>query len=298
MSKFIRIATLSAALAIVGATAATGVCRADEEGGRYARHVEALKKKLPGPGFHILVEKPFVVVGDESEAMVKKRAAGTIRWAVKHLKASYFAKDPEHIVDVWLFKDKASYEKNAIKLWGEKPSTPYGYYSPSERVLVMNISTGGGTLVHEMVHPFIESNFPDCPSWFNEGLASLYEQCQEKDGKIRGLTNWRLANLQKLIKREELGSLTSLLKTSRRQFYRGAGGDSYAQARYLCYYLQESGKLRAFYHGFVKDASGDSTGLTTLKRVLETEDLAGFEVKWRAWILKRRFPEQKPDAEY
>ena len=24
----------------------------------------------------------------------------------------------------------------------------------------MNISTGGGTLVHEIVHPFIEANFP------------------------------------------------------------------------------------------------------------------------------------------
>ena len=48
----------------------------------------------------------------------------------------------------------------------------------------MNISTGGGTLVHEIVHPFIQSNFPNCPSWFNEGLGSLYEQCRERNGKI------------------------------------------------------------------------------------------------------------------
>ena len=40
----------------------------------------------------------------------------------------------------------------------------------------MNIATGGGTLVHEIVHPFMAANFEQCPSWFNEGLGSLYEQ--------------------------------------------------------------------------------------------------------------------------
>ena len=112
------------------------------------------------------------------------------------LKKDYFKQDPLHIIDIWLFKDKASYEKNCRKLIGTRPTTPYGFYSSTNRSLVMNISTGGGTLVHEIVHPFIESNFPECPSWFNEGLASLYEQCREENGKIWGLTNWRLRGLQ------------------------------------------------------------------------------------------------------
>ena len=42
---------------------------------------------------------------------------------------------------------------------------------------IMNIATGGGTLVHEIVHPYVEANFPGCPAWFNEGLGSLYEAC-------------------------------------------------------------------------------------------------------------------------
>ena len=46
----------------------------------------------------------------------------------------------------------------------------------------MNIATGGGTLVHEIVHPFVEANFPGCPTWFNEGLGSLYEQSAERKG--------------------------------------------------------------------------------------------------------------------
>ena len=34
-----------------------------------------------------------------------------------------------------------------------------------------------GTLSHELVHPYMEANFPDVPSWFNEGLAE-YVQTQ------------------------------------------------------------------------------------------------------------------------
>ena len=51
------------------------------------------------------------------------------------------------------------------------------------------VATGGGTLVHEIVHPFMRANFPECPAWFNEGMGSLYEQCSEVNGRIAGLTN-------------------------------------------------------------------------------------------------------------
>ena len=158
----------------------------------YARHVEQLKKKLPSREFEIVVEKPFVVVGDGGRAAVEEDARGTVRWAVTLLKKDYFTKDPKEILNIWLFKDSVSYNKHATDLFGSKPSTPYGYYSSVHKSLVMNIETGGGTLVHEIVHPFVEANFPDCPPWLNEGLGSLYEQSGEQDGHIVGYTNWRL----------------------------------------------------------------------------------------------------------
>ena len=64
----------------------------------------------------------------------------------------------------------------------------------------MNIGTGGGTLVHEVVHPFIAASFPAAPAWFNEGLASLYEAVREKDGQFWGLPNWRLDGLKRAIR--------------------------------------------------------------------------------------------------
>src|SRR5688572_22336472 len=136
----------------------------------FDRHIEALRKKLPAPDFAVVVQAPFVVIGDEPEETVRLRAAQTVKWAADRLKRAYFAQDPKHILTVYLFKDRDSYEKNALRLFGERPSTPYGYYSPAHRALVMNIATGGGTLVHEIVHPFMEANFPECPPWFNEGM--------------------------------------------------------------------------------------------------------------------------------
>ena len=218
-------------------------------------HIEQLKSKLPSDDFTIVEARPFVVVGDDAPDEVRRRTEQNVRWAVKMLKQSYFAKDPPIIIDVWLFKDKESYETNAKKLFGKKPDTPFGYYSAEHRALVMNISTGGGTLIHEIVHPYVAANFPDCPSWFNEGLASLYEQCGEENGEIHGYTNWRLAGLQEAIDKKKVPSFKTLCSTTTEEFYNKDRGTNYAQARYLCYYLQQEGTLKTYYKKFRATAS-------------------------------------------
>src|SRR5918992_6121457 len=115
----------------------------------FARHIEQLKKKIEGRSFTILVQSPFVVVGDGTPAAVKAQAE-TVRWAVDKLKQDYFDKNPAEILDIWLFKNEASYRKHARLFFNDEPDTPYGYYSSAHKALIMNIETGGGTLVHEI----------------------------------------------------------------------------------------------------------------------------------------------------
>src|SRR5215472_8565818 len=116
-----------------------------------ADHIAEIRRITP-PGFTLVVEQPFVVVGDEAPDVVQSRAVKTVKWAVEKLKQDYFENDPETI-DIWLFRDKDSYEQNARSLFNETPTTRFGYYSAAHHALIMNISTGGGTLVHEIVHP-------------------------------------------------------------------------------------------------------------------------------------------------
>ncbi|MCX7006269.1 MAG: hypothetical protein NTY53_03305, partial [Kiritimatiellaeota bacterium] len=158
-----------------------------------ARLVEV--QKLAPRGFTVFAEPPFVVAGDEPARVVRQRSLQTIRWAVDKLKQDFFQRDPAEVITVWLFKDKESYEQHTAKLFHDKPTTPFGYYSETHNALIMNIATGGGTLVHEIVHPFMRANFPKCPAWFNEGMGSLFEQCADREGHIHGLPNWRLPAL-------------------------------------------------------------------------------------------------------
>jgi hypothetical protein len=229
------------------------------------------------------------VIGDAKPARVAEQSK-TVTWAVEKLEQDWFPARPDHIIDVWLFDGKASYDRWTRELFGDRPSTPYGYYSSEHRALIMNIATGGGTLVHEIVHPYMAANFPDCPSWFNEGLASLYEQSSERDGRIVGLTNWRLAGLQDAIRAGEVPSFRALMSTSDAEFYDDDTGVHYAQARYLLYYLQEQELLDDYWRRWRPNAGKDPTGYATLKAVLGVDDLAAFQREWERWVLGLRFP--------
>jgi hypothetical protein len=261
---------------------ATAVSRAD-----FSAHVDALKKTMPEE-FASVEEPPFVVLSDQSEHEFAL-SVQTVHWTVKHLKKDFFAKDPVEIIDIWLFQDRTSYKRYAWQLFHDEPTTPYGYYSPQHRALLMNISTGSGTLVHEIVHPFMRGNFPACPTWFDEGLASLFEQSTERKGHIVGLVNWRLPGLQKAIRTKTILSFEKLTNLSPSEFYDGDDSPNYSQyygqARYLCYYLQERGLLVKFYREFTANAAADPTGYATLQRVLGVDDMTAFQEKWEEFVL-------------
>ncbi len=253
----------------------------------YARHVAALRKRAPA-GFGIVVSPPFVLVGDAPVARLRALADGRLRWTVDRLREEHFDRDLPDILTIWLFRNGASYRRYTRELFGETPSTPFGYYSARDRALVMNIGSGGGTLVHELVHPYVAASFPDCPAWLNEGLASLYEGATSRGARIRGLVNWRLPGLKAAIRARRLPPFERLLTTTDAEFYEEDPGSNYAQARYLCLYLQERGLLRRYFREARAAHEHDPGGVATLRRVLGQPDLERFQRDWEAWVLRLR----------
>ena len=67
-------------------------------------------------------------------------------------------------------------------------------------------------------------------------------------------------------------------------------GNNYAQARYLCYYLQEKNLLTKYYQEFTKNVKQDASGYETLKKILNEKDLTTFQKRWEKWVLTLRFP--------
>lgn len=243
-----------------------------------ARYGKALQDLTP------VVCAPFVVWGESPRPDTR-----TVQWAVRQLEAEYFAARPEGIYDIFLFDGAASYTRHAKQMFGEEPGTPYGYASSQHHALVMNIATGGGTLVHELVHPYLAANFEGPPTWLIEGLASLYEQSSERDGRIIGLPNWRLARLQRALERGPILPFAKLVATSDAEFRDEDEGLHYAQARYLMQYLQEEGLLHDFVKRALEQQRQDPTAATALRQTLGAQRWRTLDATWRTWVLGLSF---------
>lgn len=244
----------------------------------------ALGKRM-GLGCVVISRPPFVLSGDLSATELESWHSRTIGPAARALGHCYFRTGPDKPITVLLFKSADSYDRYAQQLFGDSGISIYGYYKPRERTLVMNISTGGGTLVHELTHALIAFDFPQVPDWFNEGLASLHEQCQIHDEAekmwIEGFENWRLPALQTRIKQKRLRSLESLIQSDD---FRGEQESlNYAQARYFCLYMQRLGLLPAYYREFHSHRADDPTGARSVLAVFKGRTWDSLNRDFQAW---------------
>lgn len=212
------------------------------------------------------------------------RCRATLERMHRFLQRDFFRKKPARPIRVYCFKDADGYDRYCRETYHQPPSTPFGFYLPGERKMVMNIATGTGTLAHEIVHPLLAEDFPSVPAWFNEGFASLFEQSRQTvDGDMEGLVNWRLKGLREAMREGRAVSLSALLRTSTREFYDESRGVHYATARYLCQWLQHQKQLRDFYREFRGSAEKDPTGRTALEAVTR-RPLEEIDLEWRAWV--------------
>jgi len=247
--------------------------------------MEEIREEL-GDEYSVKQVDDIFFVASNAGGRSLERCEGTIRRMYEFLYSDLFSKKPTKPIRVYLFRDKATYETYCKKAYEKPPSTPFGFYMSCERKMVMNISTGTGTLAHELVHPLLAEDFEDVPSWFNEGFASLYEQSrQNDDGRMEGLVNWRLPGLQRSLKEV---SLREVMETSTKEFYGERTGANYATARYLCLYLQEQGRLVDFYKEFKQSCAADPTGITSLEKVT-TRTLPELEADWKKWVRTLRY---------
>jgi hypothetical protein len=222
-----------------------------------------------GEKCEVIVASPFVAAGDMSLDELTKWHQQTIHPAAAAMASRYFEQRPDQPITVLLFATKDSYEHYAHQLYRDQGISVYGYYKPRERTLVMNISTGGGTLVHELTHALVAFDCPDVPDWFNEGLASLHEQCRFREDArgpwIEGLINWRLTRIQQELAAERLPSLADFAVDV--DFRGEREAVNYAQARYFCLYLQRRGLLEKFYTQLRANIDDDPRGLQAIKAV-------------------------------
>lgn len=251
-----------------------------------AAEVEEEATRLRGRyRFTVVAAPPFVVIGGGPASEVRTFADEVIGWATRRLTHQLFDRHPSRVVEIWALRTGGSYLAWSGEAIGGTPRSPYGVYDPCAGAILVNRSLGDGTLVHEMVHVFVDADFPSAPTWLDEGLGSLFEQPAERDGRIVGLVNWRLPGLQRRLRSGTAPSLREVMSTTRASFYGDDVATHYAVARYLLFYLQEKGALPRFYRSLRDD--GDD-GPTTLARILG-EPLERIEPRWRRFVSSLRY---------
>ena len=67
-------------------------------------------------------------------------------------------------------------------------------------------------------------------------------------------------------------------------FYNDDRGINYAQARYLCYYLQEKKLLVKFYREFLTRQKEDPSGFQSLRKVLAEPNMNAFKIRWEQYV--------------
>lgn len=269
---------------------------ADERLENECRQVAAALGDRLGDDCQVIVREPFVIAGDLSVEALDHWHRNTIDPAVRAMQRAYFSTAPDRPVTLLLFDGIASYEGHARRLYGEEGISVFGYYKPDERVLVTNIRTGGGTLVHELTHALVDFDFRDVPDWFNEGLASMHEQCRIRDdgSGIDGLVNWRLPLLQQALQQGRLRPLESLILDG--DFRESDVELNYAQARYLCLWLQEQSRLADFYRDFRQGHADDPMGYAALWRQFPERSWEQIDAAFRGWVAQLEWSASPSDA--
>ncbi|HEX8790552.1 MAG TPA: DUF1570 domain-containing protein, partial [Polyangiaceae bacterium] len=260
-----------------------------------------------GQRTRVVVEGDAFVLVDADHGSAFDAGRSQVHRAVHALLTRAFPGPPDRAVTVYVFSTHPAYVAFSKQRFGidPEPHKPgdrplYGYYQRPSREILMDGTTGWGTLTHEIVHPFIQRWFGGdgadraAPEWLDEGIASLFEQpiYDPRDGSIHGETDWRYTQLRDAIESPELGPqvhLESLFDMSDDAFDSRrdatAQGLHYGMARFVCQWLDGQGKLWALFDDWRRAAASgdDASGLTSFTRTVGWTP-ADADAAWLAYV--------------
>lgn len=237
-----------------------------------------------------LVRPPFVLTGDLSAEQMNDLCRETILPTSRALDRDYFDRSPAEPIVLVVLATEDSY-RSALASIGQLRRAEYsGLYQRDQRTIWVNLSTGVGTLAHELTHALAHADFPEMPEWFDEGLASLHEESEfSPDGRhLVGGDNWRLEFLKEADARGCWKPLRQLLEQPFAQ--PDVAALDYAMARYVGLFLQERGLLAAYYRRCRDLIATDSTGQSALLSLFPGLTLEDIDQEFRDWVRTRHGP--------
>ena len=153
----------------------------------------------------------------------------------------------------------------------------------------VDAATVGNNLLHEFTHAL---HYADQvgrdqyqPVWLMEGFASMYENSEVVNGHVVPKINHRVIELQEEVKKKNYMPFAKMMQLERRAFT----SHQYAQANYMCMYLQATGQLPKWYALYNEGFATDSSGIAATEKIYGKK-IDEVEKDWVAWLLKLEPP--------
>ena len=281
----------------------------------------ALARSL-APNARVRVSGRFVLIshGVHNEGALDE-IGRTLDRFVGFLVSRYGVLLPPNYLRVELVRDGWAVSKLANERHGlDVSKATVGYTFVEDSGIVAAVPTeGAGTVLHELVHLLMRSNFGDIPQWLDEGIASLYEVSGRRESEYFGLENWRRKVLESTWRHRP--SVEKLIGTEWFMFDSPAHVDAFraieprpdlhdsntgaaqaammATARYFAFYLQEQGKLVEVYKavrdlGFSQLEGSAQTHTVALVEATLGKPIAEVDRDFEAWFRGQRRPGAAP----
>jgi RNase P/RNase MRP subunit p29 len=160
--------------------------------------------------------------------------------------------------------------------------------SPAYKLLKTSV------IIHEFTHAL---HFADMaarrqrhPIWLIEGLATLFESSERSPDKVVPRHSHRLSVVQSYLKRRRTLPWSRIMKLSHPQFMADARL-TYAQSRYMLFYMFEKGLLKKFYDEYTKgEGYRNDKSAAGAYEVVFGKPLAEVERDWKKWIMAQKVP--------
>ena len=159
-----------------------------------------------------------------------------------------------------------------------------GYYANELRLLTAK--TVGMTVHHEFTHALhaADQEYLDQahPIWVLEGLATLFESAEIREGHIIPLPNHRLNYLKTAASQHKTIPWKDMMRYDQANFMRRAAV-AYGQARYMMMFLYDKGLLKKWYQVYTETFKADPSGVQAMEEVFDKK-LGDIEAQWIDWL--------------
>lgn len=241
----------------------------------------ALAEELAPAASHLVTERFLLVSHGVHDPGELAEIGRTLDRFTGFLVETYGVVPPRHLLRVELVRDGWEVKQLAERRHGlDVSSATIGYAFVEDASIVAAVpTTAAGTVLHELFHLLVRSNFGDVPQWLDEGIAGLYEVSGRRGNDYFGLENWRRKvlettwdvrpDLAELIRAEwflfddpEQADAFRETELDPDLHDRPSGREQAAMmatARYFAFYLQERGQLVPVYRA-VRDRELEQLG--------------------------------------